>query len=215
MNGYHKTPYTFPYNLLLSIKADSKLILPHTISADHLRAIEYALSTLEPYEKAILDKQYRHIDISDELKIQITATTKEISHIEQDALQKLRHPSIWNYIQYGIVGYQKLVASEAHSKGYLIGYSTGYRACAADIQSGTYRRHAADLYNQPLDAMHLSSRSHHCLINAGCTKIADVVELSETAIARMRGLGKLGAKEVALRLQSIGITNTPWDIFAV
>lgn len=102
-------------------------------------------------------------------------------------------------------------ASEAYCKGFILGYSTGYRACADDIASDNYYAQAAEMHFQPLEALHLSSRSHHSLLRAGCSTIADVIKLSETDISQMRGLGKISANEIALRLRHLEISNTAWD----
>ncbi len=96
--------------------------------------------------------------------------------------------------------------------GYNKGYADGYRAGLADGLAG---KHPGDIPPEtlalPIAFLELSTRARNCLAARGCESIADVANLSESRIFRMRGLGKGSADEIARALREKGICHTAWD----
>ncbi len=96
--------------------------------------------------------------------------------------------------------------------GYNQGYADGYRAGLADglagkVPGGESAREA------PLAFLNLSVRPRNALTALGCVTVADVAGLPEATILRIRGLGRLGAGEVARALRALGVFHTDWDRF--
>ena len=106
----------YPYNLLTSVRGQRMLELPPTLTRDVQAGLAYALFTLEETEQNVLYKKY-HMGIT---------LSSNLQEIELKALKKLRHPSRWDYIRYGIVGYTKKKSEEAQRRGYTQGYQDGY-----------------------------------------------------------------------------------------
>ncbi len=98
-------------------------------------------------------------------------------------------------------------------KSYRQGYLAGYRDGVAAGQAG--KTAEPELPDLPVDALGLSARARNCLRAAGCERVADVARLSAEAIYRMRGLGRLGADEIARSLHDHGILLTDWDVFFI
>lgn len=212
-NNQQASPYhAFPFNLLLAIKGRSKVILPTSLTQDIYSGIEYALSTLDEKENALLHQRYYSGKSQRETAICLNLSTEEIELLEAKALKKLRHPSIWNFIQHGVVGYIKIRVTAEYNRGYTLGYSAGYKNCTVDYQTDLINCHSPDnIPNLPIENMHLTQRTYHCLQNAGCYYIRDIAILPEEKIARIRGLGAISANEVARTLQKYGITCTAWN----
>ena len=89
-------------------------------------------------------------------------------------------------------------------KGYLEGYQDGFR----DGASGKVRDDT--FLGLPVRMMPLSARARNCLTAAGCDTVAEVVDLEESKIARMRNLGVKTGKEIALWLAENGIFESAW-----
>ena len=202
----------FPFNLLLAVKGSSAIVLPCSITKDIQAGIAYAISTLGNKESSILLQRFNLNQTLCEIAEQLDCSISEIEYLEVNALKKLRHPSRWNFIQYGIVGFLKLRAVTAYNKGYAQGYSAGYTYCTTDQQHPSAHNHSpGNIHNLPIENMGLSSRAYHCLKSAGYLYVHDIAELDSTKIARIRGLGARSANEVALALQKLGLTFTVWN----
>ena len=97
-------------------------------------------------------------------------------------------------------------------QSYFNGYIAGYRKGIHDALSGKIiKAPSNNIYELPLQTTGLSTRAINCLHRAGCTTIADVAVLSKTAIATMRNLGEITAKEIATWLNAHQICYTLWD----
>jgi len=95
-----------------------------------------------------------------------------------------------------------------YMQGDIAGYSDGVR----DANSGKpVDWMTSDLARLPIKAMALSSRATNCLMNYGCTRVEDVIQLSRDRIVRMRNLGPKTASEIAQWLIENGIVCTAWS----
>ena len=211
--GPRKQSYSgFPINLLLAVKGDSAIVLPRSITKDIQAGIAYAISTLGDKESSILLQRFDSNQTLCEIAEQFDCSIDEIEYLEVNALKKLRHPSRWNFIQHGIVGFLKVRVATAYNKGYTQGYSAGYTYCTNDQQHPSAHNHSpGNTHNLPIENMGLSSRTYHCLKNAGYLYVHDIAGLDSTKIARIRGLGAKSANEVAIALQKLGLACTIWS----
>ncbi len=96
-------------------------------------------------------------------------------------------------------------------RGFCKGYSQGYQEGYADGRSG--KQPGKEFEDMPIEALCLSTRALNCLRGCQCTRVSDVVALSEEAIWRMRNLGKHTAREIATALRDRKIFHTPWDAY--
>jgi DNA-directed RNA polymerase subunit alpha len=61
--------------------------------------------------------------------------------------------------------------------------------------------------------LNISVRPINRLIAKGYETVKDIVELTEDEIVSIKDLGKKSIVEVAVELESLGITNTNWSRF--
>ena len=106
-NRMNEIPGEYPFNLLLAAKGDTTLDLPLKLTADILAGVQYSLSTLSEQEQTILHRRYIACDSISDIASQFSVTEECIRQIERKALFKLREPSRWNYILFGVAGYCK------------------------------------------------------------------------------------------------------------
>lgn len=71
------------------------------------------------------------------------------------------------------------------------GYAAGYRDGVKQAMEGKVKQlQGCEISDMPIEITGLSTRARHCLIQAGCTDVADAAMLSGQRIGIMRGLGK-------------------------
>lgn len=95
-------------------------------------------------------------------------------------------------------------------KGYLEGYKDGFRDGRSGIKKEEQYREFKLL---PINMMPLTTRARNCLTAAGCVSVADVVDMEESKIARIRNLGKKTAKEIGVWLVENGIFDSAWSLY--
>lgn len=202
----------YPRNLLLAVKGQTDLTLPGMITEDIRKGIRYAISTLEPGEQELLRLRYKEAATRDAVGAKLGMEGEQVRQMEIKALRKLRIPSRWNYLQYGIAGYLKKTEADEYRKGFLMGYQEGYDRGAEDVRNGVGERGAADeVLDLPLEALRLSVHAYNCLTRVGYRRIRDVVGLEENSIYMIRRLGEKSAREIAQALQKFGILFTAWN----
>lgn len=92
-------------------------------------------------------------------------------------------------------------------KGYIAGYWDGLKDGACGKITYAEDR---DILSLPIQAMGLSTRAYHCLLQAGCACIADVATLSDQAIIRARHMGIKTRSEIAHWLDDHEICCNAW-----
>lgn len=97
---------------------------------------------------------------------------------------------------------------DLYRKGYIAGYRDGIRAADSGKAATIIEKGIVDF---PVEVMGLSTRACNCLSRAGCANIADVVVLSDQAIAAMRNMGAKTASEIAHWLDDNGICYSAWS----
>lgn len=204
----------YPYNLLIKIKGSSPLELPPDITPDVQAGLQYALSTLPENDQILLKMRYAKNMTLYDVSIYRSLSYELLQYQEQKSLQKLRHPSRWNFIQHRIAGGIRQEAAAHFYNGYQAGYADGYREGNFHQKSKLeFSKTGEDPLTQPISSLSLSPRTYHCLDQAGYLTIGQVVELEREKILSMRGLGKRSMNEVARALQHLKIPSTPWYEF--
>lgn len=193
----------YPYNLLIATRGPKILELPASLTKDIQAGIAYALFMLEEEERSVLEQKFR-------LGIALDGDQQQTERI---ALKKLRHPSRWNYICYGIIGYGKMRAVEAGRKGFIQGYHDGYAAGLKAESTGKEELESLDIMDLPIETMPVSTRVCNALCRNECRLVRDVVSLDIETIRRIRNLGEKGIQEVLRALHSYGLTHTHWELY--
>jgi len=204
----------YPLNLLLAVKGSTTVDLPQKITSDIRAGIQYSLSTLSEQEQTILRRRFIAQDPRSDIACCFSLTEERIRQIERKALCKLRDPSRWNYILFGVAGYCKNRAVAEYNKGYSKGYADGYRHGKTDAENNVaFSYGPEDLLAQPIQYLNLSTRSQQCMFALHCETIGDLVRLTEEQIMRTRNLGKKSADEIARKLKAAGARGSAWDQF--
>lgn len=193
----------YPYNLLIVARGKRMLELPLSLTKNVYAGIAYALSLLEEEVRDVLKQKY-HSGMS---------LSTDQQKIERKALEKLRFPSRWDYIRYGVAGCVKKKVEEAKRKGYIQGYHEGYAAGTKLHGAVQEEPVALGIMDLPLETMSLSPRVRNALYGNGCRIIRDVAAQNITAIRRIRNLGEKGIAEVLCALHSYGLMHTEWELF--
>ena len=202
----------YPYNLLMAVKGRSRLTLPGTLTKDVLAGIQYALSTLDETEQMLLHLRYCQWLSPIDASAQLALSAEQADSLEKNALSKLRQPSKWGYILYGVAGYMKKKKRHEYNRGYTLGYKAGYETGATDTKNGATQCPPDDILNRPIECLNLSSRVLEAL-HRSYTRIGELAVLDNYDILKIRGLGKTSANEVARALNANGIRRTQWDAF--
>lgn len=210
MSSEQVTQPFYPYNLLLAAKGQTDLELPVSQSADVQAGLRYALSTLTEVEQELVRLHYAQGRSLADAAAQLSLSQEEARACGGKLLQKLRIPSRWNYIRYGVAGYLKKEQASQYNKGYLAGFEDGYQ----DGRRGADRKQDGAL-GLPIEALNLSTGAYNCLNRMGYVYIGEVAALSEYSIRVMHGLGRKYADEVARALQDKGIGRTAWYQFLI
>ena len=204
----------YPKNLLLAVTNRSKHTLPASFTKDVQAGIWYVLSMLEEVEQELLWMHYGEKKTLEEIGIHFDVPPEDVQKLELHVLKKLRLPSRWNYIQYGIAGHVKKKGTDQYYKGYAVGYKAGYENGVEDAKKALVKDFAPEvLIEQPIEVLNLSVRPYNCLRYNGCVRIKDVLKFNEGEILRIRNLGPKSADEIARALRACGIKFTQWDKF--
>lgn len=205
-NSQFLQPY-YPYNLLLDAKGQTDLTFPGKLNADMQAGLRYVLSMLSPVEQELLRLYYAEGKACEEIGPMLGLSPEQAHGARAKAVKKLRLPSRWNYIQYGVAGYLKKEIANCYTKGYRIGYAEG-------------RRHNPDitpqedsLLSQPIEFLNLSPRAYNALHFAGYKFIGDLIPMEEIDILKINNLGRKSADEVARALLENGASYTIWYQF--
>lgn len=198
----------YPYNLFMAVKETTKLVLPQTLTADVLAGLQYVLSTLPAEDQLLIQLRFVEEKTLLEISACLSRPLEKMKACEEAVLKRLRRPSRWNYIRYGIAGCQKENAIMQYAKGYRAGYAAGFAHGQREIAPSSFEE---DVRNQPIAFLGLPVRILNCLDRAGLHFVYEVADLNCETIDRMRNLGRIGADEIARALQNAGICYSVWN----
>lgn len=204
----------YPLNLLAAIAQNTNKEAPLNMTADRIRGLQYAMSTLEPREYEVLMYRYNSKYTLKAIGDIYGLSVERMRQVENKALRKLRTPSRWDYIKLGIVGYWQHKKKHYFDQGYRTGYLDGYRTGVEDEKANrtnSYKNRPE--LNLTIENLELSTRAFQCLRRMQCDRIGDVAEQTAEDITRTRNMGKVTMDEIARALNRLNITGTAWDQF--
>lgn len=200
----------YPQNLIDAL-AGRYLYRPKLITDDVMAGINYALSTLKPNEKKYIELRFQNDLSLDDISVELKISVEDIEDFEDTVIKKLRHPWVYHYITHGIVGYTLYKSIKEFFNGYQNGYADA-REGKEDLAYHS-RKPGFNLETPSIDFLNLSQRTFNCLTKAGITTIGDCLMLREEDIRGIRGLGPIGADEVARALVDAHIFCYNWEQF--
>ncbi len=188
-----KEPY--PLNLFLTLAADKwfNVQIPvDNITEDMVAGLEYALSALPPRDQKVIEMRYAQKMTYTAIAKEFDVTGERIRTLEHRSIARLHHPPLVGYIKYGKRAYEERCDKIAQEKE---------------------RRYSEDKYQRRISELKISVRPINRLIAKGYETVKDIVELTEDEIISIKDLGKKSIVEVAVELESLGITDTNWSKF--
>ena len=212
----HKDEY--PYNLLLAARGETQLELPASLCKDVLMGIEYALTTLKTQHQELLTLKYAQGKPDAVVGECCGLSETELQQAEKAALEALRIPARWGYLQYGVGANLANAARRAYNRGYRKGYWFGYQNGVQDARDNAVKPVSEEdqegVLLLPVEYLDLTTRAMNVLRYAKKKTIGDVVRCSEEEIRRMRNMGVRTAVQVMRALEKYGIVKTAWNLFA-
>lgn len=202
----------YPQNLLDAI-ADKYLYRPKIITDDILAGLNYALSTLSLLEQDFIKLRFQHEKNIDDICTELCLPPDVIEELEKRTIKKLRHPWVNKYIIYGIVGYTLHKSIAEFYKGYQHGYDDAKDG--KENISYMSKKPGLNLETPSIEVLALSKRTLNCLTKAGITSIGDCLMLRIEDIRAIKGLGAIGADEVARALVNAHIFSYNWEMFLI
>lgn len=207
--------YAYPVNLLLAIEDCPYDELTFSVTEDTYLGIYYAISLLKDREEDIMLLRYREGWTRNKIGVNYGITGSRVGVIEEDCLEKLRHPTRLCYIRDGLVGTFRSRMKNEYERGYERGRNVGYKQGVEDARNQKLREDIdADITCTPLTHLNLSTRTFNCLHRRQCETVGDFAHWEDDEILRTRNLGAKGIREIANALLCIGISQTEWDKYA-
>lgn len=202
----------YPQNLLDAI-AGKYLYRPKIITDDILAGLNYALSTLSLLEQDFIKLRFQHEKSTDDICTELCLHPDVIEELEKRSIKKLRHPWVHKYILYGIVGYTLHKSIAEFYKGYQHGYDDAKDG--KENISYMCKKPGLNLETPSVEVLAISRRTLNCLTKAGITTIGDCLMLRIEDIRAIKGLGAIGADEVARALVNAHIFSYNWEMFLI
>ena len=196
-------PNVYPGNLLIALAKFGNREPLKTLPADWEVSLEYVITNgLTEREAGIVKLRYQQGMTYDSIGKVYGVTRERVRQIDAKALRKLRHPSRWRYIQYGINGVVDSIKETAFQEGYQRGIQFGYKKAIADAKANSVNHlEYGDLKLEDLD---LSVRSFNCMYRAGVKCAVDIVDMGYRGLVLVRGFGKRSYDEVIEKLAQFG-----------
>ncbi len=202
----------YPQNLLDAIEG-KYLYRPKIITDDILAGLNYALSTLSILEQDFVKLKFQDEKNTDDICADLCLPPDVIEELEKSLIKKLRHPWVHKYILYGIVGYTLHKSIAEFYKGYQHGYDDAKDG--KENISYVSKKPGLNLETPSVEVLALSKRTLNCLTKAGITSIGDCLMLRIEDIRAIKGLGAIGADEVARALVNAHIFSYNWEMFLI
>lgn len=198
-------PNVYPGTLLdavLSITSRDKADL-QTLPTDFDVSLEYVITNgLTEREAKIVKMRHQQGMTFESIGKVFGVTRERVRQIEHKALRKLRHPSRWRYIQYGITGVVDSIKESAFQDGYRKGFQFGYEQ--AIINSKLNKVNYGECGDLTLADLDLSVRSYNCLTIAGVKYAMDIVDMGYHKLIHVRNFGRKSFYEVIEQLKKYG-----------
>lgn len=204
----------YPWNLLNVIRSSDVDMIRANFSDDLRAGLKHAISLIGAKEKEVIKLRYMEGKSYEEIQETLQCVEKQVLSLEKRAIDRLREPSVYNYIKYGISGYVQKILIEEYKRGFESGYVKGYEDAETDIRKGFSRtQRDISIMSLPLEVLQLDTRSYNCLFYNGCRTVGDCIRMDEHQIKRIRNLGKKSADAIARALRRLDVQNTEWERF--
>jgi hypothetical protein len=191
---HFKEPY--PMNLLLTINENVVAGRPldtENITQDTIDGLFYAVSMLPQREQEMLrlrfEERKTYAEIGNVYGVNGTRARYLINH----AMRLVRTPALFNYLKLGKQGY------EAQRIKY--------------VYEG--KEYAPEILQKHISDMGLSVKSINLLISVGCLTVEDVISFKKSQIENIYQIGIGTIREVAFKLEYMGVTDSNWSRFKI
>lgn len=206
----------YPRNLLNKINANDAEMIMTNYSSDLRAGLKHAISLIGVKEGEVIKLRYMEGKSYKEIQEILQCVDKTVLLLEKRAIDRLREPSTYNYIKYGICGYVQKILIEEYKKGFESGYAKGYEDAESDTRNGfTRTERDISIMSLPLEILQLEVRAFNCLYYGGCRTVGDCIRMDEYHIRKMKNLGKKSANAIARALRRLDIRNTAWNQFLI
>ena len=228
-------PYcaTWPYNLLDAIqhyntKSDflNEEIINYPITQIQKEALDYCIEHyLTEREQKCIFAQFKEDLTFEEIGKRYGVGRERIRQINAKTIRKLRHPSRFNLIRYGL---GRLVTNEKQRQVELLEHELSDKVFELEIRTAAINREIESLdeecpdiceadyqkvtkhgyMNTAVADMELSVRTYNCLNRAGCATVSDVIsKIEDGSIIKIRNLGRRSCSEIANKLIDMGYSS--------
>ena len=184
----------YPMNYMLTVNHGfffSEPLANEDIKQDNIDGLLYAVSLLPERTQEMIRLRYEEKQTYRKIGEALGVTAERVRSLLSDAEAKLRRPNLYGYIKYGKVGRELRRAQLEEEK----------------------KNRVVDPMQIEVRDMGLSVKAMNRLIAKGCKVVADVVALKKDDILNIKMLGKITRKEIADKLDSMGITDSDWCQF--
>lgn len=229
----------WPYNLLDMVqnatKIDDERTLNYPLTPEQMEGLDYVInSCLTDRERLCVLSYFKDEFTLDECGRQFGVGRERIRQIVAKAVRKIRHPSRFNIIRYGLVVLetnsqkQQILKLKAELDTEILELNKKIAEVSAknavskddimdvlDITEEQVEEARRNVYTTPLIELDLSVRSYNCLTRAGCRSMADVIpKIEDDSIIKVRNLGRRSAKEIANKLLDLGYRSEKCQQYA-
>lgn len=221
---------TYPYNLLEAIYVTDPLGITEFVplSDEQLEGLNYAVTnTLTEREQHFIKRHFEEYATLDDIANEEHIGRERVRQIIARALRKLRHPSRFNYIRYGINAakiniYMKELERKKEQIEELEAYIEAHKDLFKPKEVPDNLPSVSNNlpYGFVLDDLNLSVRSYNCMVRSavyngyeladlrGSMPVSYVEDLFvDDKILKVRNLGQKSLYEIANRLKELGSTS--------
>lgn len=180
----------YPYNLVIAVAGEKDL---YRVS---LPGVQEALTTLSDREKTVLEDRYREGQTLETVGRSLGVTRERVRQIEAKALRKLRHSS-----RIKLMFFPEREAFEEAARMVAELKEINERLVRLIPNGAVEKERLRDI---PIERLELSVRSYNCLKRARIRTAAEVANMSDFEIIRIRNLGKKSIQEIYTKLREFG-----------
>lgn len=180
----NSSPYpVYPYNLIQTFKLPLKVPVADQVKQNLEEVIRTKLSKRETFCVELYFKKYKTLE---ECGIKFGVTKERIRQILAKAGRKLRHPSIFKFIEYGL-DYQDCINEE-------------YRASRDELikekSDILIKSHKLEDTGTTIDDLDFSVRTYNCLRRAGIETDKQLMLMTVDSLMGIRNLGRKSLEEI-------------------
>lgn len=205
---------SFPFNLVADVFFLRTQEEIESISDKAAAGALIALSLLTEDEEALMTMWYERRMPNTAISKALGVTTGRATVMREKSLRKLKHPSRSKYMRDGFFAnetdrekYKRQGYDSGYEDGLKDGLDAGLTICLTDEETAARKKLDAAWFIESgyVAELPLDTRSHNCLLVAGCHKISDVIRLTREQILSVRGLGVTTIRKIADALHALGI----------